>query len=266
MELSARGIETELALQRRALCGHPIYASVTTVADLRLFMEHHVFAVWDFMSLLKWLQHSLTCTAVPWVPSENNEGARLINEIVLGEESDELQSGGYASHFEMYREAMVGIGASTAAIDRFVALVRSGESVSTALHQSEAPPAAAEFVRDTFTVLAGTDVRAIAAAFAFGREDILPDLFERVCSDSQFVRADPSLEEFRYYLDRHIELDGDTHGPMASRLIEVLCGGDARSWEVVRKAASDALSARERLWDGIHRAVVDSKSAETAGT
>ncbi|MEM9352490.1 MAG: DUF3050 domain-containing protein [Planctomycetota bacterium] len=261
MGLSAEAIETELADQRRALCGHPIYAAVTTVEDLRLFMEHHVFAVWDFMSLLKWLQHKVTCVEVPWVPAADNEGARLVNEIVLGEESDELLSGGYASHFEMYRDAMAGLGASTAAVDAFVGLIGAGETVSSALDRSGAPPAAREFVQSTFAVLATEDVRAVASGFAYGREDILPSLFERVCADSDFVKEDPSSRKFRYYLDRHIELDGDTHGPMAARLIEVLCGEDPEAWGVVARAASEALSARRWLWDGIYRALIESKPA-----
>jgi len=63
--------DVHLCNLRAALLDHPIYAQVTSVADLRRFMEDHVFAVWDFMSLLKRLQQDMTCIRVPWFPVEN---------------------------------------------------------------------------------------------------------------------------------------------------------------------------------------------------
>ena len=41
----------DLTSLREALLDHSLYGNVASVADLRLFMEDHVFAVWDFMSL-----------------------------------------------------------------------------------------------------------------------------------------------------------------------------------------------------------------------
>src|SRR5882757_7152683 len=85
---------------RQALLDHRIYCQIRGLDGLRLFMEHHVFAVWDFMSLLKALQQRICCVDVPWIPSSTSFTCRLVNEIVLGEESGEDGEGGYARHFE----------------------------------------------------------------------------------------------------------------------------------------------------------------------
>ena len=63
--LSVELIEARIASLRDRLSTHPIYSSISKPQHLRLFMESHVFAVWDFMSLLKALQRSLTCVDLP---------------------------------------------------------------------------------------------------------------------------------------------------------------------------------------------------------
>ena len=100
-------LQQSLRPLRDQLFNHEVYRSIKTPDDLRTFMEHHVFAVWDFMSLLKALQRHLTGVTIPWLPQGDRNARRLINEIVLDEESDEDGEGGYISHFELYRAAMV---------------------------------------------------------------------------------------------------------------------------------------------------------------
>src|SRR5215475_13123481 len=106
-----------LGALRAALLQHSIYTQVASVADLRRFMEDHVFAVWDFMSLLKRLQQDMTCIRVPRFPAGNARAARLINDIVIGEETDVGPDGSYVSHLDLYRRAMRDIGASTLLFD-----------------------------------------------------------------------------------------------------------------------------------------------------
>lgn len=243
-------LQEQLSPLRSALLEHPLYVRIDSLDALRLFMTYHVFAVWDFMSLLKVLQRRLCCVDVPWLPPADGATARFINEIVLGEESDEDGSGGYASHFDLYHRAMSRCGAGTGCIDCFLDLLRGGSSVPSALATAEAPLAVRRFVTQTFDVIESGDLCAIASAFTFGREDLLPDVFQRIV-DELNVAACGGLDEFKFYLHRHIQLDGDEHGPLARRLIASLCGDDAGRWQSVERAAVDSLRSRLALWDAM---------------
>ncbi|HEY2841315.1 MAG TPA: DUF3050 domain-containing protein [Pirellulales bacterium] len=238
---------------RQTLLNHPIYQDLGELPALRTFMERHVFAVWDFMSLLKALQKRLSCVDTPWLPGASTLGCRLVNEIVLGEESDQDGAGGFASHFELYHRAMRGCGASTAAIDQLLAILRKGAPISQALQQVELDPAVRDFVLHTFATIESNDLCAIASAFTFGREDLLPDVFQQIVRRLNHA-GDGRLDSFEYYLRRHIQLDADEHGPMAARLMQSLCG-DAGKWRAAEEAAVAALEARIAFWDAIHVAI-----------
>ena len=247
-------IEIRLAPFRAALLEHPIYGEIDHLESLCTFMEHHVFAVWDFMSLLKVLQRRLCCVGVPWLPPADLEGSRFINDIVLAEESDEDGQGGFASHFELYHRSMNQCGAGTHAIDEFLNELRRGAEVTTALLSSSAPESARRFVQSTFQVVENGELCEVAAVFTFGREDLLPGVFQQIV-DNLNQNSGGRLKEFKYYLERHIELDGDDHGPMATRLLKSLCGDDKTSWKKAEKAAIDCLIDRRELWDGIYDAI-----------
>ncbi len=249
-------LRERLAPRRDSLLRHPIYDHIDRLERLHLFMQYHVFAVWDFMSLLKALQRGICCTEIPWLPPENATAARFVNEIVLGEETDEDGRGGYASHFEMYRRAMRQCGASTGQVDGFVDRLREGAPVESALEASAAPAEVREFVEQTFSVIRGGNLCAIASAFTFGREDLLPDVFQQIVAELQATQG-AGLDDFRFYLHRHIELDGDEHGPMAERMIESLCGQDETRWRVAEEAAVAALRARCNLWDAAHERMLE---------
>src|SRR3954452_1933310 len=204
----------DLISLRDGLLDHPLYGNVASLADLKLFMEDHVFAVWDFMSLLKRLQQDMTCIRVPWFPAKNARAARLINDIVIGEETDVGPDGSYVSHLDLYRCAMAEIGASTLHFDRFCSLVLAGVPVELALARAGAPPHVQTFVAHTMELANSGSTEEVLAAFFYGREDIIPEMFRRLLNTLYGVRQkDDRLHHFIYYIDRHIELDGDSHGP-----------------------------------------------------
>jgi Protein of unknown function (DUF3050) len=254
-------LEQQIGAARDKVVSHPVYAALDNPEAIRVFLEHHAFAVWDFMSLLKTLQRSLTCVQVPWVPTGPTGSRRLINDIVLVEESDELR-GGFISHFELYVAGMAEAGADTSVINGFIDLLRSGRSVPDALVEAKVPAPSAEFVSVTWHLIENAPVHCQAAAFAFGREDLIPDMFQQVITVNKEVGG---LDTFVDYLARHIEVDGEQHTPMAMQMLADLCGDDDAKWAECSDAIHLALAARARLWDGIAAAIGDPVPAVSGG-
>ncbi|BCB91835.1 DUF3050 domain-containing protein [Phytohabitans suffuscus] len=239
----------EFDTARAALIAHPLYSQITTEDRLRIFMKHHVFAVWDFFTLLKRLQTEVTTVTLPWRPRGRADHGRFILEIVLAEETDEDIGGGYISHFELYRRAMDEIGADAGPIDGFLAALDSGLAPLAALKDAKIPPSVREFVGHTLEVALNGSPHEVASSFCHGRENLLPDVFSAVRANVDDVLANAPV--FRHYLDRHIALDHDEHGPLALRLLASLCDGDP-----VREAEATAVSvaavrARTGLWNGV---------------
>jgi hypothetical protein len=249
---------------RKSLIDHRLYGSMENLPALRLFMQQHVFAVWDFMSLLKTLQRGLTCVEVPWLPSPEPKLARLVNEIVLGEESDLSRDGTAICHFDLYLQAMHEAGADTGPIREFIASLRAGHELETALAGASAPEHVRAFVHKTFAIIGGGNLHEIAAAFTYGREDLIPSLFSGIVA-----RVDESsngcLQTFLYYLKRHIELDGDEHGALGREMVELLCDGQAQRQVEALSAAADSLMARIALWDGIAVEIDSFRNSDSSG-
>jgi len=235
---------------RQQLVEHPLYASIKTDEDLRIFMRAHVFCVWDFQSLLKDLQHRFTCTTVPWLPTEDGQAARLINEIVMEEESDEHPTREYASHYILYQDAMEQCGADTSPIQALHKSLRDGNSIETALKLSQIPAGVAEFVTATFNVISAQENQAAVSVFTHGREDLLPDIFTQLVNNLA-KDAPQQWGLFLHYLNRHIEVDGERHGPISQALLERVCGNDVDKWNDAEQAARAALQARIDLWDAL---------------
>jgi hypothetical protein len=245
-------LEADFAPLRDALVRHAVYARLTDPAALRLFMSNHAFAVWDFMSLLKTLQRRLTCVDVPWLPPADPVAARLVNEIVLGEETDEVAPGRFVSHFDLYLQAMTEVGADTRPIRTFVARLREGVPPERALAALSLPEATRRFVLGTLRTCEAPTLD-VAASFLLGREDLVPAMFRPMIRE--LTRAGVRCDTYRLYLERHVHLDEEQHGPMARRLLESMCGADGGRWCAAAAAARAALAARQELWDGVLAAI-----------
>jgi len=228
---------------------HHVFSMVTDVSKLQTFMEWHVFVVWDFMSLVKRLQWDFTCETVPWLPPSNNRAARLINEIVLGEETDDAPGGAHASHFELYISAMTEVGASTNQINSFIELLQSGTEVDAALEIVSAHAAVVEFVRATVETARNAPTHEVLGSFFYGREHSIPIMFQSLLNR---WTVDPhSAPTFVYYLNRHIELDHDNHGPAVEAIISEIMNDSYESWTDFWRAALKAIELRIGLWDAL---------------
>ena len=185
MSSRIEALENKLTPFRASLKRHPLYRSLQNIDDVKLFSEFHVYAVFDFMSLLKALQLQFTCVSLPWLPTGSGAVARFINEIVHGEESDINEIGEPMSHFEMYLDAMKQLGASTKGIETFVTALRKNKNVQKALEIANAPKAAQDFVNYTFSIVETKEAHKIAASFTFGREDVIPDMFIAILEEAK---------------------------------------------------------------------------------
>ncbi|WP_338872833.1 DUF3050 domain-containing protein [Spirosoma sp. SC4-14] len=251
MSQRVNSLSKQLEPLRQQLTNHPLYASVQSTDDLRLFMQSHVWAVWDFMSLLKALQRNLTCVDVPWVPVGNAETRYLINEIVVGEESDVDPDGNRVSHFELYLQAMKQAGADTHLSEALVSELKNGRSIDETLATLHLPEGSRQFIGFTFDLIKKGRLHEIAAVFTFGREDLIPDMFIALVRQLR-DQSPQQLSLFTYYLERHIEVDGDHHSHLAKAMTAELCGSDPQRWHEATLAAEAALQARIALWDSVY--------------
>ncbi|WP_316841843.1 DUF3050 domain-containing protein [Pedobacter gandavensis] len=252
-------IQAHIEPLRQEIIQHKVYGVINDLEDLRIFMEYHIYAVWDFMSLLKALQINLTCTSIPWFPVGSGNTRSLINEIVAGEESDVDALGNKKSHFEMYLDAMQQCGADTSAIERFLNALKSGETMDAAYQVAGTPIEARAFVDFTFQVIHAQQAHIQASTFTFGREDLIPNMFLTMVNDLNQKFPD-QISLFKYYLDRHIEVDGDHHSHLALEMTAELCGDNETNWTTAEEMSMESLRKRIGLWDGAYQAIMNRKN------
>jgi hypothetical protein len=261
--MNARISKLQQAIEplRQQIINHEVYGLINSIDDLAVFMNHHIYAVWDFMSLLKALQQNLTCTSVPWFPVGTANTRYLINEIVTGEESDVDGEGIRKSHYEMYLAAMAQCNADANNFLDFIAALRSTGDMQTAFRISNIPAGALAFVEHTFNVIKTGKAYLQAAVFTFGREDLIPNMFMSIVNDLN-NKFPGQVSQFKYYLDRHIEVDGDHHSNLALQMTAELCGEDDAKWAEIETASIEALQKRIGLWNGVYEELVSTRVLE----
>lgn len=245
-------ILTEINPKLKELESHFMYKKINTLDTLRLFMDRHVFAVFDFMSLTKSIQSEFSPIEKMWTPPKNNKISRFINEIVLTEESDLTPDKTYMSHFEMYCRAMDEIGANRTTVEEFVEVVRREGSISSA-KKLPIPNSAKQFMVNTFDLIENGKIHEIAASFCFGREKVIPLMFQSLLIEMDISEKQAPL--FYYYLKRHIEIDSDSHGPLALEMLSVLCGDDTKKWNEAKLAAVNSIESRIEFWNSLAKEI-----------
>ena len=242
--------EEQLAPYRRSLKEHKLYSSINTIEKIQIFTAYHVFAVWDFMSLLKKLQIQLTCVSIPWKPKGFQKASRLINEIVWGEESDIDHNGNPMSHYEMYLNSMSLIESDS---HKIKSLIKNWDINLTAdknVENEKLPNFIENFLKFTFKIISLNKPHITSAVFTFGREDLIPDMFIEILKNIK-INDKINIQPLIYYFERHIELDSDEHGPLALEMVNDLCGSDKKKWNEALDYSKKAMEMRIKLWDGI---------------
>jgi hypothetical protein len=257
--MTIQNINQVIEPQKNILLQHPLYQQIQNINDLHCFLETHIYAVWDFMSLLKALQSKLTCTTTPWFATKNPEIRYLINEIVLAEETDISLDGKRQSHFEMYIEAMNSCGANTLEIESFLENITVTNDIFNSIETSNLHTNIKSFLDFTFRIVEEGKPHKIAAAFTFGREDLIPSMFTEILKNFKINFPETDLSKLIYYFERHIELDTDEHGPMAMQMITELCENDDQKWKEVEEVSVLALKKRIGLWDAIEEQIMQKK-------
>jgi len=251
-------IQDNIEPLRQQIINHKVYSEISELEDLQIFMEHHIYAVWDFMSLLKALQIKLTCTTLPWFPVGDAVTRQLINEIVAGEESDIDAEGNIKSHFELYLDAMEQCGANTKPIKNFLTSLQNGRDFDMAFELAQVPDAARNFVKSTFETIHSDKAHLQSSSFTFGREDLIPNMFYSMVNDLNSSQPE-QVSTFKYYLERHIEVDGDHHSHLALSMTEKLCNKEEAFWVEAEETAKVALQNRINLWDAAYAEIIKQK-------
>ena len=248
-------IQNKIKDHRNKLLEHKLYSNIETINDLQVFTENHIYAVWDFMSLLKALQIRLTCTKTPWLPNNNSQTAYLINEIVLAEETDINQVGVRKSHYELYLDAMIDIGAKTEKTVEIINKIANSENIFNAIENINIHPNIKNFLNFTFSVIDEGKPHKIAAIFTFGRENLIPNMFNEILREFEKNVSEGDISKLIYYFERHIELDEDEHGPMALEMVSMLAENDPIKWKEIEDISIEALEKRILLWDAINEQI-----------
>jgi pyrroloquinoline quinone (PQQ) biosynthesis protein C len=148
---------------------------------------------------------------------------------------------------------MAEIGANTEPITKFLQSVEK-DGIDFALVDSWIPEPSEKFMRNTFDIIQRGKVHEIAAAFTYGRETVIPAMFRRLANQLNINAVE--APRFNYYLERHVEVDKDDHGPFALKLMEELCENHPLKIVEAENTAVKSIQARIEFWSQVENAIL----------
>ncbi len=234
---------------KHKISAHPLFASKLEPKHICKFMESHIFAVWGFMSILKSLQKIITPDNLPWMPNKNTKNGlvNFVNEIILCEESDYIEGIGFISHFEIYLLAMKNMGAKTDQLDKLIARITDNGYNENYLDDINASVEVKSFLKHDLEVSINGTLPEIIGAFTLGREKVIPNMFSYILPA---IKETSTSKYLITYLERHIDIDGDRHGPLSMKLLNTSC--DKKQLSLAYATAIKSLELRLLVWDKVY--------------
>ena len=234
---------------KQKITAHPLFANKLEPKQICKFMESHIFAVWGFMSILKSLQKMITPNNLPWMPNKNTKNGlvNFVNEIILCEESDYIEGIGFISHFEIYLLAMKNMDAKTDQLDKLISIISSKGYDEKYLDNIDATAEVKSFLKHDLEVSMNGTLPEIVGAFTLGREKVIPNMFGYILPA---IKETSSSKYLITYLERHIDIDGDRHGPLSMKLLNASC--DRKQLSLAYATAIKSLELRLLVWDKVH--------------
>lgn len=232
---------------------HDIYESVVGLKSLQYFMERHIICVWSYTALLQSLHKDLVAMVFPLNSESHKEAIRLISEIIINEEVDDLGDGRYLSHLELYLEAMQDLDCDLSKILDFFDQLETNRSIDEAIKKSLFSEEIKEYARATARFLR-KPLHIRAAALYYEGEPFFPDQFlYRLYLLSDHIKCDKAL----WYFEKHIEGIKCQDFSAAGRLVEVLCKVDHKFDYEAESTASAVMRNRINLWNKILRGITN---------
>ena len=239
----------ELNQLKKSIRKHSLFSNKLTNRQIAIFMESHIYSVWGFMSLLKSLQYGLSSNNLPWIPTSNTTNGLInfINEIVLSEESEYIKGIGFTSHFEIYLLAMKKIGAKANEIKKLIKNIEKNKKYKDAILDIKINKEVKDFLDFDIKTSQSNSLPKIIGGFTLAREQVIPNMFEYIIPA---IKDKKSAKYFITYLKRHITIDGDRHGPLATRLLKTICTSN-NDMCIAYKSGIKSLKLRLKVWDKV---------------
>ena len=237
---------------KQKITAHPLFENKLEPKHICKFMESHIFAVWGFMSILKSLQKIITPDNLPWMPNKNTKNGlvNFVNEIILCEESDYIEGIGFISHFEIYLLAMKNMGARTDQLDKLTSKINYEGYNEKYLDDVDASDEVKSFLKHDLEVSINGTLPEIIGAFTLGREKVIPNMFGYILPA---IKETSTSKYLITYLERHIDIDGDRHGPLSMKLLNASCGKEELS--LAYATAIKSLELRLMVWDKVYEEI-----------